>query len=352
MVFKLKKRFSELGFWHYQLLGFGLFIINDLTRGASFFFSSPGTVVYMIYSYLTIFGLTLLLRYIYRPLYKQKKSQIYYFFILSVVSFLFSALCVELRLVLRYPLVGTDGNWFHFKRDYAYLSMILTTSWIFFVWSILYFSIKYWQDLNREYERSKASQLLASRAQLQMLRYQINPHFLFNTLTSIKALTYENPEQAGTMLTELSEFLRATLNYNEKVFVTVKEEMEIIEKYLSIEKVRFEERLNYKVHASEDILGCEIVCFITQPLVENAIKHGLNNNPRGITLTVNVYGIGDLLKIDIINSGTLWNRGDTNGTGIRNVRERLENAYNGRYKFNIEETGGNVVVSLVIPRKP
>ena len=351
MIFKFRKNVFELTFWHYQFLGFSLFIFNDLLRGADFFFTSPRTVAYMVYLYSIFFGLTLLLRSIYRPLYKLRKSQLFYFIVISTVSFLISTLSVESRYILRYPLTGTGESWLHLKRDFEYLTMILTSSWVFFVWGVLYFSIKYWQDLNREYERSRASLLLASKAQLQMLRYQINPHFLFNSLNSIQGLMYQDLKKADLMLTELSEFLRYTLKFNTDIYVSLEDEFEIIEKYLFVEKIRFDNRLDYSIQLPSDLKKEKILCFLTQPFVENAIKHGMKNSPYNkieivIKASVDEYN----LIIIVTNTGKWKENEEDNTTGIRNVKERLDNAYPGNYTLNISDDTGHVKVEIKVPR--
>ena len=305
----------------------------------------------MIYTYSIFFGLSVLLRYIYRPLYELKKSQLFYFFVISAVSFLFSALSFELRLFFRYSLTGTGESWLHFNRNFEYLTVLLTSSWIFFVWGILYFSIKYWQDLNREYERSRASLLLASKAQLQMLRYQINPHFLFNSLNSIQGLMYQDLKKADLMLTELSEFLRYTLKFNTDIYVSLEDEFEIIEKYLFVEKIRFDDRLDYSIQLPTGLRKEKILCFLTQPFVENAIKHGMKSSPYNkIEIVIEASVEGPNLVIIITNTGK-WkeNEGD-NTTGIRNVKERLDNAYPGNYFLDISEERGLVKVEIKVPR--
>jgi len=351
MILKFRKNVSELTFWHYQCLGFSLFLINELLRGTDFFFTSRGTVIYMIYTYSIFFGLTVLLRYIYRPLYELKKSQLFYFIVISAVSFLFSALSFELRLIFRYSLTGTGEPWLHFNRNFEYLTVLLTSSWVFFVWGILYFSIKYWQDLNREYERSRASLLLASKAQLQMLRYQINPHFLFNSLNSIQGLMYQDLKKADLMLTELSEFLHYTLKFNTDIYVSLEDEFEIIEKYLFVEKIRFDDRLDYSIQLPSGLRKEKILCFLTQPFVENAIKHGMQSSPYSkIEIVVEASVYGPNLIITVSNTGK-WkeNEGDDT-TGIKNVKERLDNAYPGNYSLNISDERGIVKVEIKVPR--
>lgn len=346
---KFELKYSELTFWQYQCIGFIIFCANDIFKARKFWLSSTGYIMLMIYVYSVFFFITLLLRYVYRPLYNLKKPLLFNFFLVCIVSFFSSALWRELIIFIEPFIFDTQNSWLTYSRNIDYLMVILTSSWPFLVWGILYFNINYWKDLVAETERSKASSLLATTAQLQMLRYQINPHFLFNSLNSIKALTYENPEQAGVMLTELSEFLRTTLSYNGRVFVPIKEEIEIIEKYLSIEKIRFEERLNYKINYDKKILEKEILCFITQPIVENAIKHGLTNNPAGIDININFSKIEDYLSIEIENTGVLKDHDDSNGTGLKNVLERLDNAYSKQYIFSINDDNGIVKIRLLIP---
>ena len=346
---KIELKYSELTFWHYQWTGFIILCVADILRSLEFWFSTTGSIILMIFTYSSFFCLTLLLRYVYRPLYNLKKPMLLYLLLTCGISYITSALSLELGIFVRPFLIDEQYTWLAYNRNFEYLTQILTNSWSFFVWSILYFNVKYWRDLVAETERSKASSLLATTAQLQMLRYQINPHFLFNSLNSIKALTYENPEQAGVMLTELSEFLRTTLSYNGMVFVPIKEEIEIIEKYLSIEKIRFEERLNYKINYDKIILEKEILCFITQPIVENAIKHGLTNNPAGIDININFSKIEDYLSIEIENTGVLKDHDNSNGTGLKNILERLDNAYSKQYIFSINDDNGVVKIRLLIP---
>lgn len=351
MIFKFRKKVSELTFWHYQCLGFGIFLFNDLLRSGNSFFTSPGTVVYMVYLYSIFFGLTLLLRYIYRPLYKLKKSQLFYFIVISAVSFLVAALSIELRNILRYSLTGTGESWLHLNRDFQYITNTLTSTWVFFVWGILYFSIKYWQDLNREYERSRASLLLASKAQLQMLRYQINPHFLFNSLNSIQGLMYQDLKKADLMLTELSEFLRYTLKFNTDIYVSLEDEFEIIEKYLFVEKIRFDDRLDYSIQLPTGLRKEKILCFLTQPLVENAIKHGMSSNPYDkIEIVISASVDGPDLVIIVTNTGKWVENVGDDTTGIKNVKERLDNAYSGNYSLNFSDGSGIVKVEIKVPR--
>ena len=338
----------KLGFWHYQIIGWIVFLINNSGLIWIEYKTTNDSIFLISDFYIILFLLTIVLRYIYRFIYKSSRSFITYFAVSTAFSILGSILLAESRILNNY-LFGNYDPWLSVPRDFRYFTYIPRDAWPIFVWSILYFGIKYWQDLLNEKERLAKAELMASKSQLKMLRYQINPHFLFNSLYSIKALTYENNEKAGLMITELAEFLRTTLKFNDKIFIPIKSELEIIQKYLSIEKIRFEERLNYHLVYDNDILNYEILCFITQPLVENAIKHGLAKRIEGINLTIRFYKVDDYIGFKIENDGQYDQNDITKGTGIINIKERLVNAYSDKFYFNIWEEKGKVKVLLKIP---
>lgn len=351
MIFKFHKNVSEFTFWHYQLIGSLIYFVNDILRNLKSWFSSTGSIIFMIYVYSIFFGLTILLRYVYRPLYNQKKPILLNFFLMCGISFISSALSWELIIIVRPFLIETPYTWPTYPRNFNYLTVILTSSWPFFVWSILYFGIKYWKDLVEETERSKASFLLATKAQLQMLRYQINPHFLFNSLNSIQGLMYQDLKKADLMLTELSEFLRYTLKFNTDVYVSLEDEFEIIERYLFVEKIRFEDRLDYSIQLPSGLRKEKILCFLTQPFVENAIKHGMKRSPyTKIEIVVEASVDGPDLVIIVTNTGK-WKENEADDTtGIKNVKERLDNAYPGKYSLNISDERSLVKVEIKVPR--
>ena len=200
-----------------------------------------------------------------------------------------------------------------------------------------------------ERERSKASIHMATEAELKMLRFQINPHLLFNSLNSVQALMYKDVKKADQMLTELSEFLRYTLKYNNEIYITLLEEIEIISKYLFVEKIRFNERLDYTIEIPESIQHEKILCFITQPFIENAIKHGMKSNPYGkMNIKVLAKQENNWLVIQIFNTGRWKNNNIEYGLGIRNVKERLDNAYKNRHDLSIYQINDEIMVELKI----
>ena len=173
-------------------------------------------------------------------------------------------------------------------------------------------------------ERVLSAQNLAKEAELNKLRHQLQPHFLFNSLNSVYALTIVNPKEAGTMITKLAAFLRGTLKRDDEVWVTVAEEMEYIQLYLDIEKVRFSHRLNIAINIEEASHVLKLPGTLLQPIVENAIKFGLYNTSAPITIEIDVTVEQHVLQVRVRNP---YDPGikSTEGTGfgLNAIRRRL-----------------------------
>lgn len=302
-----------------------------------------GVVIWIISG----FFLTLVLRYVFSSaLYKKQISA----FRISTAAFLPLALSIAwilewnflnpvFLMKTRYPCFDSLKN---FILDFVF------DHGPFYLWTFFYFGIKSWYSFIDHKIKAERAMSMFNYAKLQMLRYQLNPHFLFNSLNSIKALIHENQELAETMVTSLSDFLRATLKYNEELSITVSEELEITEKYLTIEKIRYEERLDYKIRADAGVLDVKIPCLITQPLIENSIKYGLFSNPSGIKLNVSFLKGDKKLIIEVSNSGTLfpnWSK----GIGLKNLIERLDNSYPEKAEFALIQENHMVIARIIMP---
>lgn len=206
-------------------------------------------------------------------------------------------------------------------------------------WSALYLGIKNWREWQIERENALQSAALANKAQLEMLRYQINPHFLFNALNSIRASVDEDSARSKKMITQLSEFLRySLLNENAKK-ISLHEEIEAVQNYLAIEKIRFEEKLLVNFDIEKAAENFKVPCFLLNPLIENAVKHGLQTSPKPLKINIHAGIFGDKLLLEVSNSGTLKNDLNTNGTkiGLKNVRERLEKLFGENAKFELNQ---------------
>ena len=192
-----------------------------------------------------------------------------------------------------------------------------------------------------------------AQARLQALQAQLHPHFLFNAFNSIAALMHRDVDAADRMLSRLGELLRHVLRRSSAQFVTLGEELEFIELYLEIERTRFRERLDVRVRVDDDARSAVVPNLILQPLVENAIRHGIAPVAAGGVLEISALPDGDALDIEVRDSGRGLPRGWTPtkvGVGLTNVRGRLEHLYGPRHTFLIESPpAGGVRVHIRIP---
>lgn len=202
-------------------------------------------------------------------------------------------------------------------------------------------------------ERLLAAQNLSKEAELNKLRHQLQPHFLFNSLNSVYALTMVNPKEAGTMITKLASFLRGTLKRDDEVWVSVAEEMEYIGLYLDIEKVRFSHRLNIDVKIAEETLNLRLPGTLLQPIVENAIKFGLYNTAAAITISLDVKFQHNHLVIRVQNpfDPEIKAAGGT-GFGLTAIRRRLYLLFADERLLKTDVMDENIfVTTLKIPQQ-
>jgi len=209
------------------------------------------------------------------------------------------------------------------------------------------------EEQTETHERLSAAKGLAKEAELNKLRHQLQPHFLFNSLNSVFALTMINPKEAGVMITKLASFLRGTLKRDDELWVTVEEEMEYIQLYLDIEKVRFSHRLNIEVNVAEETLKLCLPGTLLQPIVENAIKFGLYNTSAGITIKVDVTYAHNLLLLRVENpfDPEMKAAGGT-GFGLGAIKRRLYLLFANPHLLQTEiETNNLYITTLKIPQK-
>lgn len=347
----IKINYNRL-FWLLNISGWFLFVCVDFFLNYEMYNYFP-RFWYFLSSYIYVCILCLFLRKTYNKYLSKNikyKTIIFLIVIISVLTstiwFLTDYLVYVITIAYKKPILEfliiylkTIAENFRMAKSLIYRCFPLI------IWGLLYVVLKTWLDLAEEKEKREKAFLLAQQAQLQMLRYQLNPHFLFNSLSSIQALMYENRAVADKMITELSEFLRYTLSHINKTFVSLNEELDAIQRYLTIEKIRFEEKLEYSINYTNEALNYKVLSFLLQPIIENAIKHGIKTSDIPLKISVNALVVKDILQIEISNSGK-WINNKTEGTGITNLKERLENAYHKHYVLKINEINNKVVVLL------
>ena len=233
-------------------------------------------------------------------------------------------------------------------------------------WSALYYAINFYLQVEEQNDRLLRLESQATSAQLAMLRYQLNPHFLFNTLNSISTLVLlKQTVPANAMLSRLSSFLRYTLINEPAGRVTVEQEIETLKLYLEIERMRFEERLRTRFAIGDDTRDALLPSLLLQPLVENAIKYAVSAQESGAEITIRAERIADRLRISVEDTGpglppdtdpedaigiAHGSEAGSTGVGLANIRDRLSQAYGDAQSFEIRSRPqAGFVVTLEIP---
>lgn len=215
-------------------------------------------------------------------------------------------------------------------------------------WSALYYAINYFVRAEEQADQMMRLEAQATSAQLTMLRYQLNPHFLFNTLNSISTLVLlKQTDQANAMLSRLSSFLRFTLINEAAAKVPLTQEVETLKLYLDIEKMRFEERLRTNFEIDPAVFNALVPSLLLQPLVENAIKYAVTPKEEGADISISAQLVGQKLRIIVSDTGPGLQPGQqdrslSTGVGMANTRERLSQAYGDdqRFEHYVKASGG------------
>lgn len=210
------------------------------------------------------------------------------------------------------------------------------------LWSCLYLGYKIWEEWNDQKYELEHERALLRTSQLEILKYQLNPHFLFNTLSSLRGLITADPIKAKGMVTHISEFLRYSLLEGKNNEVQLIKEIEIIKQYLNIEQVRYNEDLLVEFDISPETKDLMIPIFLIQPLVENAVKHGMQTSPLPLKIFISSQRQNQTLTIEVKNSGKWVDKdqkiGYSNtGIGLQNIQKRLEHSFPGKFVFEINK---------------
>ncbi len=229
-----------------------------------------------------------------------------------------------------------------------WLAAIYINSVLLAAWSALYYAINYFVRAEEQADQMLRLEAQATSAQLTMLRYQLNPHFLFNTLNSISTLVLlKQTEQANAMLSRLSSFLRFTLINEAEAKVPLTQEVETLKLYLDIEKMRFEERLRTRFDIDPAAFNALVPSLLLQPLVENAIKYAVTPKEEGADISISAQLVGQKLRIIVSDTGPGLQPGQqdhslSTGVGMANTRERLAQAYGDdqRFEYFVKQSGG------------
>jgi sensor histidine kinase YesM len=225
-------------------------------------------------------------------------------------------------------------------------------SGVILLWSLIYFSIHYFEVYKKVEIESYIWEAAVKDFELKTLKSQLNPHFMFNALNSIRALIKEDPQNAQIAVTKLSNILRYSLKIERSESVPLEEEMQTVADYLSLESIRFEERLKYKINIDPKSIKIEIPPMMIQTLVENGIKHGISKRKEGGEISIESAVRDSQLHIEIENTGNIQEDDlkNSKGFGINNTKHRLNLIYGEDAVFTIKNRGENhVLAEIVIP---
>ncbi len=229
------------------------------------------------------------------------------------------------------------------------------STYLLLCWSALYFGIKYYESKQQQQEAVLRAVTLAQEAQLKMLRYQLNPHFLFNTLNAISTLILDNQNRtANRAVMRLSEFLRYTLDQDPMKRVTLRQEIEALDLYLGTERLRFGERLRLEFAMEGTALDALVPSLLLQPLVENALKYAVSPRELGGMVRIEGRVRGTMLELSVTDDGPGLDDSSRpterrGGVGLRNTLERLAVLYGDNYRFAVLDSHPGLRVEMALP---
>lgn len=219
----------------------------------------------------------------------------------------------------------------------------------YFLLTAFYYVVIYYSEFQERTVKETELKNLVTEAELRSLKFQINPHFIFNSLNSMSALTEIDPKKAKQMIIKLADFLRYTLANNDRQQNTLNEELKNIKLYLDIEKIRFDDKFIYVEELHEECGKTEIPSMILQPLFENAIKHAVYETLDAVTIKLTCTRQDDFLKITLCNNFEGESHKKGAGVGLKNIKDRLSLIYQQDNLMEIKKENGKFIVNIFIP---
>jgi len=230
------------------------------------------------------------------------------------------------------------------------LQNLLNLSANFILWTLLYWSFHFIQNFRKEEIKNLKWQATINQMELNKIKSQLNPHFIFNSMNSIRALIDDRPDKAKNLINQLSNILRSSLYMERKPLISFDDEISLVKDYLALEKTRLEERLDLKMNVSDECSNFEVPPLLLQTLVENGIKHGVSQIEKGGELKIDASVKNGYLWVSIVNSGSIKKaKNGAKGIGLDISKQRLKLLYGDKAQFKIMERDGQVRAELIIP---
>jgi len=334
---------SQLGGWLVYIFILGVF--NKL--------SGNDLSAELIYSLLSIYLIGIGLSHAYRTI--MVKLNWMQFNVVKLIpriilgSIIFGTIVYLVQTLVLEVIITSNGYLFNLADAFQ---KVINWTLLWLMWSLLYFLFHFITNYKKEEIKNLKWQATKNEVELNRLKSQLNPHFIFNSMNSIRALISDDPVLAKDAITQLSNVLRSSLLMGKKKVIPFREEMKLVNDYLGLEKTRFEERLNIVRNIAREAENFLVPPLMIQTLVENGIKHGTSTLPDGGTIEIKAVTQGDNLLINIFNSGVYdEEKLSETGFGILNTKQRLNLLYGEKASlFNIENINGKVKTTLLIPQ--
>ena len=345
-------------YWLFQLIGWGSFAFIN-----TFFAFSFDQLTPVVFERLAVFlAMGIVFSHLMRIiiiqlglLQKNLNKQVLQFFIITVclillVSYISVELLISFGLIKKNEaemLARTDVN-FWINKVLLVLSMAFSYFLLFFIWSLIYFVYHYVAKSRKQQMDTLQLESLVKELELKTIKAHINPHFIFNSLNSIRALVDENPERARKGITELSNILRSSMQADKAEAVAFQKELFIVKDYLALENMRFEDRLKIEYQVDENTLPLPVPPMMLQTLVENAIKHGISKQIHGGVVRVISTIKNNFHELSVQNTGYLNGHTSGEGFGLSSTTNRLNLLYGNKAKFEIKQASTSLVEARVL----
>lgn len=263
-------------------------------------------------------------------------------FVLSVVFYALHTLVSDLLIL---------GKAFAFEW-LDILQNLINLSANYILWTLLYWSFHFIENYRKEEIKNLKWQATINEMELNKIKSQLNPHFIFNSMNSIRAMVDENPIKAKSLITQFSNILRSSLYMERKPLIPFADELSLVKDYLDLEKARLENRLDFELSIDDSCYAFEVPPLLIQTLVENGIKHGISQRQSGGELKLKAKVDEEKLLVEIANTGELsLNRNGKTGIGLKLSGQRLKLLYGARARLDISSQGDKVIASLMLPQK-
>jgi two-component system LytT family sensor kinase len=349
----ISKNVNTLIFWILQFVGWGFLTAANIWSKILVVPAEKSKAIYFIFEGLAFIFLGITLTTLYRSYLKRidfianqnAKNYGKAFLGYALISFVFSGI---LLVFAHYTFLYINEKSADISISEVFLTGLNVSVFLFF-WIIFYIGVKSSARLRKEKMDRLQLEAALKESQLNTLKGQLNPHFMFNSLNNIRGLILEDVDKARNMLTRLSEMLRYSLNMNKVDAIRIEEELEIVDNYIALSKIQLEDRLEFKQEIKEELLQIKIPPMVLQMLVENAIKHGISNQKNGGIITLIVTDNNEKIILQVNNTGTLKTQTDSTRIGLDNITKRLKLLYGNTAEFTLKEVGNEVHAIIKIP---